>query len=135
MSFWIVAAVATSTALQTYGAYSAGKADQQSAEQRANDEKIAAKDRELQRQQELSRTLAANAVSAGMSGTSGEGSQRSISLSNAKTIGASEGMIALSDRLSQQAIITGGKNAKYQGQLAATQSLIDGGLKTYKTMA
>jgi hypothetical protein len=57
----------------------------------AEEEKIAAEGRELQRKQELNRVLAANNVSQSMSGITGEGTPASIALESAKQIGSSEG--------------------------------------------
>ena len=73
MSFAIVAAIAVSTAVSVYGQVQGGKIQQSELERQAEEEKIAAEGRELQRKQELNKVLAANAVSASMSGMTGEG--------------------------------------------------------------
>lgn len=99
MSFAIVAAIAVSTAVTAYGQVQGGKIQQREFERQAEEEKIAAEGRELQRKQELNKVLAANAVSASMSGVTGEGTPASIALSSAKQIGSSEGMIGLSEKL------------------------------------
>jgi hypothetical protein len=87
----VVAAIAASTAFSVYGQIETGKAQQEEFDRQAEEEKIAAEGRELQRKQELNRVLAANAVSQSMSGITGEGTPASISLESAKQIGSSEG--------------------------------------------
>jgi uncharacterized protein HemX len=98
MTFVIVAAqvaVAVGAVTSIYGQVQAGKAQQQEFERQAEEEKIAAEGRELERKQELNRVLAANNVSQSMSGITGEGTPASISLESAKQIGASEAMITI----------------------------------------
>ena len=106
MSFVIAAAVASiaGTVTSVYGTVQAGKAQQEAFERQAEEEKIAAEGRELERKQELNKVLAANAVSASMSGMTGEGTPASIALESAKQIGASEGMINLSEKLKRGSV-------------------------------
>jgi uncharacterized protein HemX len=87
----VVAAIAVGTAISVYGQIESGKAQQEAFDRQAEEEKIAAESRELQRKQELNRVLAANAVSQSMSGITGEGTPASIALESAKQIGSSEG--------------------------------------------
>jgi uncharacterized protein HemX len=64
---WVIVAVtamAVGTGTSVYGQIQSGKAQQESFERQAEEEKIAAESRELERKQELNRVLAANAVSA-----------------------------------------------------------------------
>ena len=114
MSFAIVAAVAAvaGTVTSVYGTVQAGKAQQDAFREQAEQEKIAAEGRELQRKQELNKVLAANAVSASMSGVTGEGTPASIALSSAKQIGSSEGMIGLSEKLKRAQLRRQGDNAR-----------------------
>ena len=119
-------AVAGSTALSAYGTMEAGKAQQENLERQAEQEKIAAEGRELQRRQELNRVLAANQVSASMSGITGEGTPASIALESAKQIGASEGMINLSDKLKRAQLRRQGTMAKRSGYIGATSTLLQG---------
>ena len=131
MSFAIVAAVATaaSTAVSVYGQVQSGKAQQSEFERQAEEEKIAAEGRELQRKQELNKVLAANEVSASMSGMTGEGTPASIALESAKQIGASEGMINLSDKLKRAQLRRQGANARSTANIQATSTLLSGASK------
>jgi hypothetical protein len=129
MSFAIVAAVATiaGTATSVYGTVQAGKAQQDAFREQAEQEKIAAEGRELQRKQELNKVLAANAVSASMSGVTGEGTPASIALSSAKQIGTSEGMIGLSEKLKRAQLRRQGDNARATANINATSTLLTSG--------
>ena len=127
MSFVVVASIiAVSTVASAYGQVHSGKAQQEELERQAEEEKIAAESRELQRKQELNRVLAANAVSASMSGITGEGTPASIALESAKQIGASEGMINLSDKLKRAQLRRQGTMAKRSGYIGATSTLLQG---------
>ena len=129
MTFAIVAAVATiaGTATSVYGTVQAGKAQQDAFREQAEQEKIAAEGRELQRKQELNKVLAANAVSASMSGVTGEGTPASIALSSAKQIGTSEGMIGLSEKLKRAQLKRQGDNARATANISATSTLLKAG--------
>ena len=129
MSFAIVAAVATiaGTATSVYGTVQAGKAQQDAFREQAEQEKIAAEGRELQRKQELNKVLAANEVSASMSGVTGEGTPASIALSSAKQIGTSEGMIGLSEKLKRAQLRRQGDNARATANISATSTLLKSG--------
>ena len=131
MSFAIVAAVATaaSTAVSVYGQVQSGKAQQSEFERQAEEEKIAAEGRELERKQELNKVLAANAVSASMSGMTGEGTPASIALESAKQIGSSEGMINLSEKLKRAQLRRQGANARSTANIQATSTLLSGASK------
>jgi hypothetical protein len=132
MSFAIVAGLmAASTAVSVYGQVQGGKIQQKEFERQAEEEKIAAESRELQRKQELNKVLAANAVSASMSGQTGEGTQASIALSSAKQIGTSEGMINLSDKLKRAQLRRQGANARSTANIQATSTLLSGAASAY----
>jgi hypothetical protein len=126
MSFFVVAAMAASTALSVYGQVEAGKAQQDELNRQAEEEKIAAEGRELQRKQELNRVLAANNVSQSMSGITGEGTPASISLESAKQIGSSEAMINLSEKLKRAQLRRQGANARSTANIQATSTLLKG---------
>ena len=126
MSFFVVAAMAASTALSVYGQVEAGKAQQDELNRQAEEEKIAAEGRELQRKQEFNRVLAANAVSQSMSGITGEGTPASISLESAKQIGSSEAMINLSEKLKRAQLRRQGANARSTANIQATSTLLKG---------
>ena len=126
---WVIVAVTTlavGTGTSVYGQIQSGKAQQESLERQAEEEKIAAENRELQRKQELNRVLAANAVSASMSGITGEGTPASIALESAKQIGASEGMINLSEKLKRAQLRRQGAMAKSASYVGATSTLLKG---------
>ena len=131
MSFVIAAAVASiaGTVTGVYGTVQAGKAQQEAFERQAEEEKIAAEGRELERKQELNKVLAANAVSASMSGMTGEGTPASIALESAKQIGASEGMINLSEKLKRAQLRRQGANARSTANIQATSTLLSGASK------
>ena len=131
MSFVIAAAVASiaGTVTGVYGTVQAGKAQQEAFERQAEEEKIAAEGRELERKQELNKVLAANAVSASMSGITGEGTPASIALESAKQIGASEGMINLSEKLKRAQLRRQGANARSTANIQATSTLLSGASK------
>ena len=126
---WVIVAVTTlavGTGTSVYGQIQSGKAQQESLERQAEEEKIAAENRELQRKQELNRVLAANNVSASMSGITGEGTPASIALESAKQIGASEGMINLSDKLKRAQLRRQGAMARSTANVNATSTLLKG---------
>ena len=126
--------MAVSTAVSTYGQVQAGKIQQSEFERQAEEEKIAAEGRELQRKQELNKVLAANAVSASMSGMTGEGTPASIALESAKQIGSSEGMINLSDKLKRAQLRRQGANARAMGNIQATSTLLKGSVGIAQAM-
>jgi len=127
MSFVIVASViAVTTAVSAFGQIEAGKAQQDELERQAEEEKIAAGARELERKQQLNKILAANNASMAASGISMEGTPASIALESATQIGASEGMIALSDKLKQAQLRRQGNNARFSGRMNATSTLLQG---------
>jgi len=129
---WVIVAVTTlavGTGTSVYGQIQSGKAQQESLERQAEEEKIAAENRELQRKQELNRVLAANAVSASMSGITGEGTPASIALESAKQIGSSEGMINLSEKLKRAQLRRQGQMARSTANIQATSTLLSGASK------
>ena len=130
----VVAAIAASTALSVYGQIESGKGQQESLDRQAEEEKIAAEGRELQRKQELNRVFAANAVSASMSGETGEGTPASIALESATQIGSSEAMINLSEKLKRAQLRRQGQMARSTANIQATSTLLSGAAKTAQAM-
>ena len=130
---WVITAIATATAvsggLQAYGQVQAGKAQAASLKEQAKQEELQAQSQELQRRQELNRALAANVAAQSVSGLAGEGTPASLALASAKQVGLSEMTFDLSERLRQAALKRQARSAKQLGQLAATKTLIDTGLK------
>ena len=122
MSF-IITAIAVSTAVNVYGQQEGAKAEQESMKRRAEEEKIAAQARALERQQELGRVLAANNASMAADGQSGEGTPASIALTSAKNIGSSEQTLALSSRLRQAQMRRQGSLARTNANLSSLSSV------------
>ena len=129
---WLVTAIvatAATTAVSARSSYVAGKQQEIEFKRQAEEERLAAQGQELQRREELNRALAANVVGQGMAGISGEGTPESIALKSAQTAGLSEATIGLSNKLKQAALRRQGKYANQAGKLAATSTLLKGGLK------
>jgi len=126
---WLITAtvvMAVGTGVQVYGQIEAGKAQEDALKEQARQEKIAAEGRELERQQQLSKALAANTVGLAAGNIGMEGTPASIALESAKNIGMSEGMIGMSDKLLQAQLKRQGKNARSASQLAAASTLLSG---------
>ena len=132
MSFWIVGAIVASTAVTAYGQIEAGKAQETALKAQADQERVAAESRELDRQQKLNAALAANAVGLGVSGIKAEGTPSSIALETAENVSLSEGITKLSDRLAQAQLLRQGKAARKAGQFAAASTLLEGGVEAYQ---
>ena len=126
---WLVTAtviMGVSTGVQVYGQIQAGKAQEDALKEQARQEKIAAEGRELERQQQLSKALAANTVGLAAGNIGMEGTPASIALESAKNIGMSEGMIGMSDRLAQAQLKRQAASARSASQLAAASTLLSG---------
>lgn len=128
----MVGALAVSTGLQAYGQLEAGKDQEAALKTQAEQERVAAESRELERQQKLNRALAANAVGMGMSGIKAEGTPSSIALESAKNVGLSEGMLKLSDRLAQAQLRRQGATAASAAKIGAAGTLLSGGVDAYR---
>lgn len=123
--FQLLAAVATiaGTAASVYGQVESGKAQEEQAEIRARQEKMAAEARELQRRQELNKVLAANAVSMAAGGVSGV-TPESVALQTSKDIGASEQVISVSEKLKRAQIKRQGALDRGTANIQATSTLL-----------
>jgi len=127
MAFFIVSSlIAVSTAAQVYGQLEAGKDQEAALKTQAEQERVAAESRELERQQKLNKALAANVVGMGMSGIKAEGTPSSIALESAKNVGLSEGMLKLSDRLAQAQLKRQASTAASAAKIGAASTLLDG---------
>jgi len=127
MSFVIIGSlIAVGTATQVYGQLEASKDQAAALKQQAEQERLAAESRELERQQKLNRAQAANIVAMGLSGKKGEGTDASISLQSAKNVGLSEGMIELSERLKQAQLERQASNVVSAGKISAASTLLSG---------
>lgn len=134
MSFYVVAAVVASTAVQAYGQREAGKAQEEAAEREAELQKMEAQTEELKRRQELNRRLAAQNVALAAEGIGTEGSLASIALKSAEQIGTSEQVIGLSEGLRQRQLRQQGKAAASMGKIGAATSLLGGGVEVAKIL-
>ena len=115
------------TGASAFASIEAGKAAEEAAERRAEEERIAAQAEELKRREELNRVLASNILSQATSGIAAEGTPASIALEQAKTIGESESLIGLTNRLRQRNIIQSGRDARRQSNLQAASTLLKSG--------
>jgi hypothetical protein len=127
---WVITAIAltaTAGAVSARGQYVAGKTQEIELKRQAEEERMAAQSRELQRREELNRALAANVVGQAMSGISGEGTPASIALASAERASLSEATIGLSEKLKQAQLRRQASSAKQTGYLAATSTLLKTG--------
>lgn len=132
---WAVTAMyvaAAATAVSAYGQYQSGKAMEVELKVQADQEKLRAESEELQRRQQLNKTLAANVVGMAAGGVAGEGSPLSLALAGAKQAAISEGVIGVSEKLKQAQLKRQAANAKAQGALSAGSTLLQGGVDVYK---
>ena len=134
MAYFIVGALIVSTGAQVYGQLEAGKDQEAALKTQAEEERVAAESRELERQQKLNKALAANAVGMGMSGIKTEGTPSSISLESAKNVGLSEGRINLSDRLAQAQLKRQAATAASAAKIGAASTLLRGSVQAYRAM-
>jgi hypothetical protein len=116
--------VAVSGGVSARGQYVAGKAQEIELERQAEQERIAAEGRELQRREELNRALAARQMALATSGLAGEGTPQSIALGAAKKIGMGEGLETLSSQLKQAQMRRAGKEAARTGKIQAATTLL-----------
>lgn len=132
MSYVIAAIAITGQVVSTFATVEAGKAAEEAAERRAEEERIAAQAEELKRREELNRVLASNILAQATSGIAAEGTPASLALEQAKTIGESEGVLALSQRLRERNLLMEGRTARSMANLQAAGSLMKAapGLKT-----
>ena len=128
--FTILALVtAVSGGVSARSQYVAGKTQQIELERQAEEERISAQSRELQRREQLNKALAANVVGQAMSGISGEGTPASLALASAEKAGLSEATIGLSEKLKQAQLRRQGRSAKQAGYLQATSTLLQTGAR------
>jgi len=127
---WVVTAVAVVTA---YGQYQTGKIQEAEMKRQANEAELEASGTELIRRQEINRRLAMNVVGQSTGGILGEGTPKSIALSDAKNIGISESVETLSDRLKQAQLRRRGSAYAQAGRIQAGSTLLTsfvGGLQS-----
>lgn len=121
---WLITAVAVGGALTIDTQLKAGKAQQYELDRQAEEEKIAAKGRELERRERLNQVLGRSMISQATSGIGIEGTPESIALSTAKKASLSEGLESLSDRLRQASLKRQGQNAVRASRASAASTLL-----------
>jgi hypothetical protein len=131
--FAILAAV--SGGVSARASYISGRVQEDEYKRQAEQEKVAAQSRELQRRQELNRALAANAVGFGQMGIAGEGTPSSIALASAEQVGISEGALSLTEKLRQAQLRRQGSEAARTGKLQAASTLLQTGTQIAQTKA
>ena len=124
---------AVSGGVSARASYVAGRVQEDELKRQAEQEKVAAQSRELQRRQELNRALAANVVAQGQMGIAGEGTPASIALASAQQAGISEGAMSLTERLRQSQLRRSGSEAARVGKLQAASTLLQTGTDIYGT--
>ena len=117
---------AVSGCVSARASYVAGRVQEDELKRQAEQEKIAAQSRELQRRQELNRALAANVVGFGQMGIAGEGTPSSIAWASAEQAGISEGAMSLTEKLRQAQLRRQGSAAGQIGKLQAASTLLQG---------
>jgi hypothetical protein len=132
MGFPLVAAIIGSTMLQVAGGLNAAKAQAEELERQADQERLAAEGRELQRQQELNAALSANAVRIAASNTKTEGSESSIALESSKQSSLTEGVFGLSDRLAYAQRKRQASNVLSAAPYQAASTLLSGAASAYQ---
>jgi hypothetical protein len=120
----LVGLVAASGAVSARGSYVSGKIREQELERQAEQERIAAEGRELQRREELNDALAARQMALATSGLAGEGTPQSIALSAAEKIGMGEGLESLNTNLKTAQMRRQAANARKTGKLQAASTLL-----------
>lgn len=122
---WLVTAVVATGLVTAHGQRQAAKVQSEELEKQAEQERIAAESRELERRQRLNKILAANVVSQAASGITGEGTPQSIALESAKQASISEGINALSDRLKQAQLRRQARNVRSAGNIQAASIMLN----------
>ena len=117
--------------LQAYGQYQTGKAQESALKRQAEEERLRAQTEELDRREELNRTIAANQLAMVTSGISGA-SPESVSLESARKVSGSEASIALSERLKQAQLVRQAEAAKFAGTVGAGTTLLSTGADILK---
>lgn len=134
MSFWVVAAIATSTVYTATQQQKAAKSQAEEMLRVQQQEEMEAEVAELARLEELNATLAANQLAMATSGISGM-TPESIALQSAKTVSSSEAAIGLSTRLKSAQRARQAKNIMEQGEAEAISTLLSGATQTAQYQA
>ena len=121
---WVIVATLVIGAVGASQQRKASQKEEIEVEKQADQEKLDAEGREIERRQKLNRLLAANVVNQAASGISGEGTPESIALANAKQSSASEGLASLSDRLKASQRKRQATNIGRAGDTAAASTLL-----------
>lgn len=129
MAFYVVAAIAVSTAFTATQQIKAGKRQAEMLMVQKREEELQAKTEELARREDLNATLAANQLALATSGISGM-TPESISLESARQVSSSESAIGLSSRLKSAQRERQAANAAATGRAQAAGTLLSGATST-----
>lgn len=109
---------------QAFAQIQQGKAQEIEMERQAEQERVSAEGRELQRREQLNKVLAQSIVGQAQSGIAGEGTPQSIAIASAENIALSEGLEGLSSRLKQAQLRRQGKAARRAANIQAASTLL-----------
>lgn len=119
-------------ALQADTQMKAAEAQQIQLEQQAEQEKFAARDKELERRRRTNRALAQNVVGQASSGIAGEGSPQTLALSAARQRSLTEGGGAMAQRMRERMLQQKGRSAVSLGRAQAGATLLQSGASAAK---
>lgn len=125
---WVIVATVVVGAFSASEQSKAAKRQSFELERQAEQEKLSAQGREVQRRQQLNKVLSANVLGQAAAGISGEGTPESLSLSSARQASLSEGLESLSDRLRQSQLKRQAANTRSAGRTAAASTLLKTGI-------
>lgn len=132
MSWIVTLAVVGTGVISAAQQKKSAKAQEIELEKQAEEERLSAEGRELERRQRLNKALAANVVSMAAGGITGEGTPQSIALESAKQVSLSEGINQLSDRLKQAQLKRQAKNVSATGTTQAASTLLSTATSAYR---
>lgn len=121
---WLITATVATGVVTAVSQVEAAKQEKFELEKQADEEKIAAEGRELERRQKLNKILSQNIVAQTGAGIAGEGTPESIALASAKQAGISEGLEGLSARLKRAQLKRQARTAGQVGGIQAASTLL-----------
>jgi len=120
-------AAAASAAVGGYSAYQQGIVQKGEYEAQARQEQMAARDREIQRRQQLLKVLASRSVAVGAGGGTFEGTPTALVQGDFRNYSLDQASASANTAATVTRLRTAGRNAKTIGKLNAAASLIDAG--------
>lgn len=116
---------AASSATAAYGSYQAGKAQQYEYQRQADQEKLAARDREIERRNRLLKSLSQRTVAAASGGAALEGTPTALINRDVREYGLESLSADAMSASTQAGLKAAGKNAKRVGTINAVGNIID----------